>query len=336
VSNPTKKPSVAHHAARYLLGGAGITVLAVLILGTFALSFTLAGPALNSPQMAAVVSARLVDLTNTDRASSQLGTLALSPVLTQAAQAKADDMAKHSYFAHTSPSGLTSWYWFQQAGYSFSYAGENLAVDFTDSDEVNQAWLNSPGHRANILDGHYTQIGIATAQGTYEGHPTTFVVQMFGAPAKPAPITVQNVPTDPTQVATARTIPPNTQVLGASTQPAPKPTVTTPKKTVVAVADKQPVNPLVVTDTSPAPAYSPLQVFAPLAGSPRALLRDVYLFFGLILAIALAFRTGFELKRHHMKHVFAVLLLFVLMGSLFYVADRFVFVTPILGSAQSV
>ena len=48
-----------------------------------------------------------------------------------AAQAKADDMATKGYFAHTSPDGKNSWYWFKQAGYTFTYAGENLALDFS-------------------------------------------------------------------------------------------------------------------------------------------------------------------------------------------------------------
>ncbi|MEK7063693.1 MAG: CAP domain-containing protein [Patescibacteria group bacterium] len=135
------------------------------------------------PGLAAVVASVLVEITNNDRSSSGLGTLALSPILTQVAEAKARDMAAKGYFAHTSPEGITPWHWFQQEEYKFVYAGENLAVDFSESPDVSRAWMNSPTHRANILGTQFSEIGIATAEGMYQGRPTTFVVQVFGTPA---------------------------------------------------------------------------------------------------------------------------------------------------------
>ena len=100
---------------------------------------------------------------------------------------KANDMVANNYFAHTSPSGLTPWYWFEQVGYGFTYAGENLAVNFSDSQDVTNAWMNSAEHRANILNANFTQIGIATATGTYNGAPATYVVEDFGTPVPPPP-----------------------------------------------------------------------------------------------------------------------------------------------------
>ena len=70
-----------------------------------------------------------------------------------------------------------------KAGYDFSSAGENLAVNFSDSKDVIDAWMNSPEHRANILSNKFTEIGVATAMGTYEGSQVVFVVQEFGTPA---------------------------------------------------------------------------------------------------------------------------------------------------------
>ncbi len=125
----------------------------------------------------------LVDETNAARTADDLSSLKPSALLELAAQEKANDMAKNGYFAHTSPTGVTPWYWFEKVGYNFEYAGENLAVNFVDSQDVMNAWMNSPEHRANILDSHFTQIGIATAEGTYEGRPATFAVQLFGTPA---------------------------------------------------------------------------------------------------------------------------------------------------------
>ncbi len=68
--------------------------------------------------------------------------LAVNPVLERAAQAKADDMAAKSYFSHNSPDGVTPWFWLNQAGYVFTYAGENLAANFSDSIDVEKlGWI---------------------------------------------------------------------------------------------------------------------------------------------------------------------------------------------------
>ncbi len=135
------------------------------------------------PGMAAVISSVLVELTNADRASNGLAILSLNPTLTAVAEAKAHDMAAKGYFAHTSPEGLTPWHWFAEEKYRFLYAGENLAIDFTESAAVEQAWMNSPTHRANIVGTQFTEMGVAVATGTYQGRETVFVVQVFGTPA---------------------------------------------------------------------------------------------------------------------------------------------------------
>ena len=132
----------------------------------------------------------IVDLTNDERQDDSLRTLKRNSVLDEAARRKAEDMAKYSYFAHYSPAGVSPWFWFDSAGYNFVPAGETLAVHFTDSDDVVQAWMNSPGHRANILNGNYTEIGVGSAKGQYKGYSTVFVVQLFGTPAVSAPIAV--------------------------------------------------------------------------------------------------------------------------------------------------
>ncbi len=132
---------------------------------------------------AAVLPAVVYDLTNDARVQNSEAKLSFSATLARAAQLKADDMAKYGYFAHTSPQGVTPWHWFTEVNYLFFYAGENLAIDFSQSQDVENAWLKSPGHRANILNQNFTEIGIATKDGYYLGHPTTYVVQLFGTPA---------------------------------------------------------------------------------------------------------------------------------------------------------
>lgn len=167
----------------------GYEALAAGVAGVFLITLTLFGTPLwrtiagGATHTAAVISAVLVDMANADRAALGLGTLVSDPLLTAAAQAKATDMAQKSYFAHFDASGKAPWDWMHEAGYRYAHAGENLAIQFSESGDVQRAWLASPSHRANLLDERFTQVGIATAEGFYQGQPTTFVVQFFAAPA---------------------------------------------------------------------------------------------------------------------------------------------------------
>lgn len=161
-------------------------VMLVLILLTFAMANVQSILLVTSNWFTAtIIPATLVTMTNDARETGGLGDLNRSTRLDAAAQKKADDMASEGYFAHDSPTGETPWQWFSEVGYEYAYAGENLAVHFTESEDVVKAWMDSPGHRANIMNGKYTEIGIGTAKGTYKGSPTVFVVQMFGTPAVP-------------------------------------------------------------------------------------------------------------------------------------------------------
>ncbi len=133
-------------------------------------------------QFATVISSSLVMGTNDFRAVNNESALKESSLLNLAAQMKAEDMAKKEYFSHVAPNGDLPWVWFSKVGYDYSYAGENLAIDFTESSDVTDAWINSAKHKANLLNTNFTEIGIGIATGTYEGHSTTFVVQFFGKP----------------------------------------------------------------------------------------------------------------------------------------------------------
>lgn len=130
-----------------------------------------------------ILPAVIVEKTNVERAGDALPSLRRSAVLDEAARLKAEHMAQYAYFAHYSPDGISPWYWFGQVNYNFVHAGENLAIHFTDSGEVVDAWMESPTHRANIMNGNYSEIGVGTAEGELDGFPTVFVVQLFGAPA---------------------------------------------------------------------------------------------------------------------------------------------------------
>ncbi len=182
-------PHEGNNHRPHLLRAGGVLVLTGILLLAFGFSLS-RGLFFNqgSNFTASVLPAVLVALTNDDRSSAGLNQLTTNPVLEDAARMKAEHMAENEYFAHVSPDGLDPWYWFYRAGYQFVDAGENLAVNFSDSDDVNQAWLDSPGHRANIMNGKFTEIGIAAVKGTYKGKNTVYVVQLFGTPMAKAPV----------------------------------------------------------------------------------------------------------------------------------------------------
>jgi hypothetical protein len=292
----------------------------------------------------------LVDETNQQRVVNGLPDLELSPLLQAAAQDKANDMATKGYFAHTSPQGLTPWYWFQQVGYNFDYAGENLAVNFSDSEDVTTAWMNSPEHRANILSTDFTQIGIATAQGVYEGQPTTFVVEEFGTPAPavaPTPfVDTASAATTPTPApVTSVPVPPAT-----TKKPAPVPAKKTPAAPAaspvaavpVVVAIQSSSAPAIqqtfiavqgaatetVLASAPAPASAPsvgvTAAASPLAAQsnivqqilsdPKALANDFYLFVMVLFLIALVLNIFINIRVQYPKLIAGGLLVIVVAG----------------------
>ena len=136
-------------------------------------------------------------------------------------------MFGENYWAHNSPSGKTPWDFIIGAGYKYLYAGENLAKNFSDSDGVVQAWMESPSHRENLMRSQYDEIGFAIVNGRLEGEETTLVVQMFGKPQggsaavsvpqaiaqEPAPTAAPTTPSTKPVVVTAQGSP-SAQVAG--------------------------------------------------------------------------------------------------------------------------
>ncbi len=164
-------------------------VMLVLILLSFTMANLQALLWISSDWLVtSILPAIIVDLTNDERADEKLVTLTRSETLDRAAQLKAEDMAANEYFAHYSPTGVSPWYWFDEVAYDYLHAGENLAVHFTDSSDVVKAWMNSPSHRANIMNNDYLQIGVGSAKGEYKGRPTIYVVQLFGTPRDIPPV----------------------------------------------------------------------------------------------------------------------------------------------------
>jgi len=142
--------------------------------------------------------------TNQERQKEGLGVLKYNPDLSISAQAKANDMFSKGYWAHTSPDGTSPWDFFKQIDYKYSYAGENLAKDFYDTESLMKAWIKSPTHRENVVNTNYQEIGIGVVNGTLNGYKTTIVVQHFGTPA--VGVVTKAVSDFPTQgVASAQT-----------------------------------------------------------------------------------------------------------------------------------
>jgi uncharacterized YkwD family protein len=123
--------------------------------------------------------AQVVDLTNQQRAANGCGALKVNPTLTQVAQAHSADMAANNYFSHDSQNGASPFDRMSAAGYRFSAAAENIAAGQRTPGDVVTAWMNSEGHRANILNCTYTEIGVGYATGGSYG---TYWTQDFGKP----------------------------------------------------------------------------------------------------------------------------------------------------------
>jgi len=123
---------------------------------------------------------KVIALTNTAREKEGLSPLVSNAKLAIAARDKAQDMLQNDYFAHTSPKGIEPWYWIKQAGYEYKYAGENLAINYTSAKEQQSAWMKSSTHRANILNTHYREIGVATVEGKIDGETSLVTVALFG------------------------------------------------------------------------------------------------------------------------------------------------------------
>lgn len=125
----------------------------------------------------------IITLTNKERDVMGRPLLKESSILNRAAALKADDMITDNYWAHFAPDGTSPWYFFEKVEYKYTWAGENLARDFQTSGGVVAGWMASTaGHRENILNSSFTEIGVAVKNGVLLGEETTLVVQLFANP----------------------------------------------------------------------------------------------------------------------------------------------------------
>lgn len=132
----------------------------------------------------------IFDWMNYYRKQGGLPALAASNKLNAAAEAKLADMFANQYFEHVSSAGFGPAHWVEAVDYSYIIIGENLALgDFQNDKALVDGWMASPGHRANIMNAKYQEIGIAAGRAEYGGRLVWMAVQEFGTPlsACPAP-----------------------------------------------------------------------------------------------------------------------------------------------------
>ncbi len=171
-------PHKQNHYRPHLIRRYGLLALVALVVGLqFGYNYTQTGSVMG--KVTVITPAGLLASTNDQRLAHHLTALRLDPQLNEAAAAKARDMLQKGYWAHSAPDGTEPWVWVEQAGYSYSKAGENLAKNFASADSVVSAWMDSSSHRDNVLGAAYQDVGFATATGQLNGEPTTVTVAFY-------------------------------------------------------------------------------------------------------------------------------------------------------------
>lgn len=123
---------------------------------------------------------------NAHRAEAGLPPLVLNEKLTRAAESRMQDMIDGEWWDHASPEGTSPFAWLAAADYDYLYAAENLAAGFETTPVLLEAWLESPGHRANVMGAHYSECGVAIIEGTTRGKALgRSVVVLFGRQKTP-------------------------------------------------------------------------------------------------------------------------------------------------------
>lgn len=289
------KPFIFHEASILVI--LSLVVVAEFFILSYAFFVTQ-----SSYFLSAILPNVLVELTNSNRAEEKLPILRSNRALDRAAQAKADDMARSGYFAHTSPAGVDPWYWILKENYIFTRAGENLAVNFYGSSEVVDAWMRSPTHRQNILNGGFSEIGIGIAQGIYKGQGATFIVQMFATPAAHAFAAVS--------------VAPKTSSEDAAMSP---PSENKPEETelsIVVLGLREEVSSQTPLETMSLTGQIPMAqktLIAALIASPRSALNAGLLFALGIVGLVLLACAAIELRRRHWGHILRGAFLFAVL-----------------------
>jgi uncharacterized protein YkwD len=142
-----------------------------------------------APRPQVLTVAGVIARTNSERVRLEASPLVESKALDASAKVKAEDILARQYFEHVAPDGRSVSDLVADEEYAYIKIGENLALgNFADDADVVTAWMNSPGHKANIVDAQFTEIGVGIASGTYKGRFVYVAVQHFGRPRSVCPL----------------------------------------------------------------------------------------------------------------------------------------------------
>lgn len=183
---------------------------------------------------------QILALTNAQRSAAGLSSLGYNRQLATTAAIKAADICTRNYWAHTAPDGTTAWTLMDRIGYPYITAGENLAKGFSGDSATMAGWMASAGHRANILNNTYTEMGSASVQ--CHSQSTTITVAHYGsrqtvsAPVATKPATSSSAPA----VQPKTTVTPTTAPAPATAVPVATKTPTAPAKTTPIVKTTAP------------------------------------------------------------------------------------------------
>ncbi|MEM8926177.1 MAG: M12 family metallopeptidase [Actinomycetota bacterium] len=234
----------------------------------------------------AAVQQEILALVNQERAAvPNCPALQLNAQLNVAADAHSEDMLANDYFSHTDLQGGKPWDRAAAAGYGGRGIGENIALGYRSAADVMNGWMNSPGHRANILNCSYRDLGVGYANGgaSSRGARPIYWTQLFGT-GSGAPTPTTTTTTAPPTTTTSTTAPPSTTTTAAptttsttaappttttmasstSTTVAPTPSSTVPATTSTTLAPPTTVDPNTTTTTAPTTPEEPPSDLSPV------------------------------------------------------------------------
>ncbi len=155
-------------------------------------SFSTPGPVVKSnlkeKKYVDYVKPQILSFTNQERLKVSLEPLSSNPILDYLANLRVNDLFANQYFEHISPSGQSVATLAQKNNYEYILIGENLALgNFGSDQQIVSAWMESNGHKANILNEKYTELGVAVKEGIFNGEKVIIAVQIFGRPLSVCP-----------------------------------------------------------------------------------------------------------------------------------------------------
>jgi hypothetical protein len=279
---------------------------------------------------------------NRARQENNLPAVSLNNTLNETAGYKIDDMLANNYFEHTSPGGVTPWFWFKKAGYNYAYAGENLAIDFVETKDVFSAWMASPAHRDNILSPNFNEIGLAVKSGLLRDHNATLAVLVFGKQFNnqkqaipvliPAPATSLPAPVIPKTV--KQTTPTPSAIPSPSSSPSAVPSVSPNPalageenielKSIAGETTRQSnTNSLKQTKllrslSSSANKWTP-RVLGAFASKTEEATKSFYLYFTLFLTLALIINIFIKIEIQYWQTIFSTSLVVLLSSILIFI-----------------